>query len=165
MNEKGQGILEIGWLQRQDLVSFPLHPSIQLIYCWVCKDACHKYIPDKTEPRRCCKTWFETTMAASCAGEKKKLNLYYVQETYQQWHQGKASNSEDGAAVWLPGRVLLEIQMIKPSTRGIKGDNEEGMGQGHGRGLLITFSWAVNKSTVIGKALHACMPSSDYCCA
>ncbi len=85
------------------------------------------------------------------AGEKKKINLYYVQETYQQWGQGKASYSLDGAAVWLPGNVLLEIQMIPPSTRGSKADSEEGMQEEQGRGLLITFSWAVNKSTVIGE--------------
>lgn len=88
---------------------------------------------------------------SDCTGITKKINLYYVQETFQEWKQGQASAALEGAAIWLPSNVLLEIQMTAPSTRGLKADSDEGMEQNQSRGLLITFSWAVNKNTVIGE--------------
>ncbi len=57
----------------------------------------------------------------------------------------------EGAAIWLPNKALVEIQMISPQSRGSTADNDEGMEDGSvGKGLRFTFSWAVKPDTIIG---------------
>ena len=87
---------------------------------------------------------------SSAAGEIKRLALHFSQETSQTWSQVPPGRGNDGAAIWLPNRVLVELQMIPPSSRGSAADREEGMQGASGRGLLLTFSWAVKPDTVIG---------------
>lgn len=90
-------------------------------------------------------------MKLRSAGEVKRICLYFGQETSQQWAQSASGKENEGAAIWLPNKVLVELQMIPPSSRGLQADQAEGMQEGlPGRSFLVTFSWAVKPNTVIG---------------
>lgn len=39
--------------------------------------------------------------------------MYFTQETAQRWGP-PAAEPVDGAALWLPGRLLLQLQMLPP---------------------------------------------------
>ncbi|CAK0747075.1 hypothetical protein CVIRNUC_001740 [Coccomyxa viridis] len=83
--------------------------------------------------------------------DPKTLLMYFSSETQQDWRPGKREPDEAGGAFWLPGNVLLELQMVPPMSRGEAGDAQEGMElQEQGRGLCISFSWLINDKTLIG---------------
>ena len=48
--------------------------------------------------------------------------MYFSSETQQDWRPGKREPDEAGGAFWLPGNVLLELQMVPPMSRGEAGD-------------------------------------------
>ena len=100
------------------------------------------------------------------AGEVKRLALHFSQETAQKWSQVPPGRGNEGAAIWLPNRVLVELQMIPPSSRGSAADREEGMQGASGRGFLVTFSWAVKPDTVIGarRPLERSNYRQFHCC-
>jgi hypothetical protein len=102
-------------------------------------------------PPRSIPAWIRLTKAWNCAGKSKRINLYFGQETQQSWRPRKQGLETDGAAIWLPNNALVEIQMIPPQSRGSSADSDEGMEDNVGKGLLITFSWAVNPNTIIGR--------------
>ena len=47
------------------------------------------------------------------AGQTRQQHLYFSQETAQRWG-GPVADPEDGAALWLPGRLLLQLRMVPP---------------------------------------------------
>ena len=47
------------------------------------------------------------------AGETRQQLLYFSQETAQRWGPPGAA-PDDGAALWLPGRLLVQLRMVPP---------------------------------------------------
>ena len=45
------------------------------------------------------------------AGETKQVLLHFSQETLQRWGAPQAQ-PQDGAALWLPGRLLVQLRMV-----------------------------------------------------
>ena len=45
------------------------------------------------------------------AGEVRQVMVHFTQETQQRWAPPSGSGSEDGAMLWLPGGVFLELRM------------------------------------------------------
>lgn len=56
-----------------------------------------------------------TLAALGCAGEKKQVLLHFSQETSQRWSEPDPQ-PQDGAALWLPGKLLVQIRMM-PAVR------------------------------------------------
>jgi hypothetical protein len=48
------------------------------------------------------------------AGAEKRIMVYFAQETQQRWGKPGPVGTEDGAALWLPGGILLELRMVPP---------------------------------------------------
>lgn len=47
------------------------------------------------------------------AGVVRKVNVFFSQQTEQTWDPpASASLSEDGAAIWLPPRLMVELRMV-----------------------------------------------------
>lgn len=90
-------------------------------------------------------------------GKTKKAMVYFSQETKQLWsangskqQQDAGAEAIDGGALWLPGNVVLELQMLPMVSRGAVADEVEGMSTSDtGRGLLISFSWLVRPGMMI----------------
>ncbi|KAL0043699.1 hypothetical protein WJX82_003553 [Trebouxia sp. C0006] len=90
-------------------------------------------------------------------GITKKAMVYFSQETKQLWsangpkqQQDAGAEAIDGGALWLPGNVVLELQMLPMVSRGAVADEVEGMSTSDtGRGLLISFSWLVRPGMMI----------------
>ena len=51
-------------------------------------------------------------MLVSRAGEVKQVMVHFTQETQQRWAPPSGPGSEDGAMLWLPGGVYLELRMV-----------------------------------------------------
>ena len=58
----------------------------------------------------------------SAGDDPKTLLMYFSTETQQDWRPGKREPDDAGGAFWLPGNVLLELQMLPPMSRGRDGD-------------------------------------------
>ena len=43
--------------------------------------------------------------------------VYFTQETQQRWGPPLGAGSEDGAMLWLPGGVFLELRMVSAVRR------------------------------------------------
>ena len=48
--------------------------------------------------------------------------MYFSSETQQDWKPGNREPDDAGGAFWLPGKVLLELHMVPPMSRGQDGD-------------------------------------------
>ena len=47
------------------------------------------------------------------AGVVRKVNVFFSQQTEQTWDPpARGSVSEDGAAMWLPHRLMVELRMV-----------------------------------------------------
>lgn len=79
----------------------------------------------------------------SFTGETKQLMLHYSQETQQAW-AAPAAAPEDGAALWLPGQLLLQLRMIPAASRGTEADVSEGVDLTAPCGFLISAGWAAS---------------------
>ena len=50
----------------------------------------------------------------NCAGAEKRVMVYFNQEVSQEWRGAGPAGTEDGAALWLPGGIQLELRMVPP---------------------------------------------------
>jgi hypothetical protein len=56
---------------------------------------------------------FRRATSHLAAGETRQQLLYFSQETAQRWGPPGAA-PDDGAALWLPGRLLVQLRMVPP---------------------------------------------------
>eukprot|EP00891_Asterochloris_glomerata_P000611 jgi/Astpho2/611/Aster-04455 len=83
-------------------------------------------------------------------GVVRKVNVFFSQQTEQTWDPpASASLSEDGAAIWLPHRLMVELRMVPAVSRGNDGDSEEGMQASSSRGLLISTAFLARDGMLI----------------
>lgn len=73
--------------------------------------------------------------------------VYFNQEVSQEWRGAGPAGTEDGAALWLPGGIQLELRMVPPVRPSVSLCEESAHTCFHtcfnGQGLLLLVSLSV----------------------
>ncbi|KAK9834414.1 hypothetical protein WJX74_001305 [Apatococcus lobatus] len=86
--------------------------------------------------------------------EEKLAFLYFSRETGQTWKPDAAPGvSEDGAAIWLPNNVLVELLMTDQGASRPAGSKVRRTSRSP-RGMIISFSWLQRKDIMLGVQRH-----------
>lgn len=92
---------------------------------------------------------FDASSLFSCVGDSEPVLLYFNQETRETWQPGKGLPTDDGVALWLPHKTIVEVQMVHASSRGGEADKQEDMTVNRPPpGVLFSFSWMFKPNTL-----------------